>query len=238
MVADRLLEVLSRLPAALVEDFDLEDVMSRLGDDIAAVFGVAGAGVMLEDRDGHLRFVGASDPVLRTLERLQIELGEGPCLLAYRTGDEIHAENLEREERFPTFARKARETGMGSVFSFPVTYHGDVIGALNLYDVDPRPLPPDAEMAGRTLADVAMAYLLHARDLTHYRTENVQLNHALVSRVAIEQAKGFVQARTDLDADAAWEAIRAYARRTQTRAADVAEQILQRHLGIDELLGK
>lgn len=233
----RLVEILSSLPTALLEDFELEDVMSTLGDDIADVMGVVGAGVMLEDDRGRLRFVGGSDPVLKSLEQLQIECDEGPCLLAYRSGEVVHAVDLADEDRFPRFATAARAAGMGSVFSYPLRFQGEVIGALNLYDTDPRPLPQDADDAGRTLAGVATAYLLHARDITRFRTENAQLARALDRRIAVEQAKGFLRARTGLDAARAWEAIRQYARSHQVRAEVVAGLVLDGDLPLEDVVG-
>lgn len=233
----RLLAILSRLPTALLEDFDLEDVMSHLGDDIAEAVGVAGAGVMLEDQRGNLRFVGASDPVLKDLERLQVDLGEGPCLLAYRTGDVVHAVDLSAETPFPRFADAAMEAGMGSVFSYPLRSHGTIIGALNLYDANPRPLPEEDDTACRTLASVATAYLLNARDITRFRSENDHLTRALDRRIVVEQAKGWLRARAGLNEDAAWEAIRRHARAKRMRAEDVARHLLEGGLDHGDLHG-
>ena len=152
MDQNRLVKILSDLPTALLEDFELEDVMTSLGDDIAEILEVAGAGVMLEDDRGRLRFVVGSDPILKDLERLQVEFDEGPCLLAYRSGEVVHSEDLASEDRFPRFSAAACDVGMGAVFSYPLRYRGDVIGALNLYDTKPRPLGHEADEAGRTLA--------------------------------------------------------------------------------------
>ena len=232
----RLLQVLSDLPTALLEDFELEDVMGQLGDDIAGILGVAGAGAMLEDQHGRLRFVAASDPILKTLEQLQIEFDEGPCLHAYRTGTVVHATDLGGDTPFPRFAKAALQVGMGSVFSYPMLFQGEVIGALNLYDTDPRPLPEDADQAGRTLAGVATAYLLHARDITRFRTENVQLQRALDRRIVIEQAKGFVRAASGTDAAGAWEAIRHHARSHQLKAEEVGRRLLDGQIDVRALL--
>lgn len=230
MDQQRLLEVLADLPTALLEDFDLEDVMSRLGDDIADVLAVAGAGVMLEDEHGTLRFVGASDPVLQALEHLQVEYDEGPCLLAYRQGTPVHAEDLHSDRRFSRFAAEAIEVGMGSVFSYPLHYGDGIIGALNLYDTEPRCLTDDADDVATTLARVATAYLLNARDISRFRTENRHLTRALERRVLVEQAKGYLRARTQLDATTAWDLIRRYARSNQLKAVDVSRQVLDGEL--------
>lgn len=235
MKSHRLLEVLADLPTALLEDFDLEDVMSRLGDDIADVLDVAGAGVMLEDGSGVLRFVSASDPVLHALERLQVEYDEGPCLHAYRQGDPVHATDLREDERFPRFAAQAVGVGMGSVFSFPLRNGDGVIGALNLYDRECHSLSAEETEAAMTLARVATAYLLNARDISRFRSENAHLTRALERRVLVEQAKGYLRATADLAPDAAWELLRQYARSRQLRAVDVARQLLDGELAATDL---
>jgi GAF domain-containing protein len=227
---DRLLRVLTELPAVLLEEFELHDLMGRFGDDVAAILGVAGAGVMLEDDDGDLRFVAASDPLLRELEHLQIELGEGPCLFAYREGVEVLADDLGDEARFPVFAAKAIDAGMRSVFSFPLTHRDRCIGALNLYDPDPRELSDDAIEVGRTLARVATTYLMHARELTDSKVQALQLTHALDSRVVIEQAKGYIAARRGIPPEAAWELLRRQARSSQRRVHDVAADVVSGEL--------
>lgn len=232
----RLVQILSDLPTALLDDFELEDVMSRLGDEIAGILEVAGAGAMIEDDRGRLRFVAASDPVLHALEALQIEYDEGPCLTAYRTHEVVHATDLSGDTPFPRFAAAALDAGMSSVFSYPLPYRGHVIGALNLYDTEPRQLTEDTDRAGRTLAGVATAYLLNARDITRYRTENKHLARALDRRVVVEQAKGFVRAHTGLDAGSAWEAIRRHARSNQLKAEEVGRRLLDGELPIDAIL--
>lgn len=226
MRGDRLVDVLTDLPHGILGDYDLGEVMGSLGDDIADILEVAGAGVMLEDEAGHLRFVAASDPVLGRLEELQVELGEGPCLLAYRTGEEVHSEQLADDGRFPAFAAQAVEAGMASVFSLPLAVDQRRVGALNFYDAEPRSLSAEDLDTARTLAEVATVYLLHARDLSHYRTENAQLTHALDSRVVVEQAKGWLAARTGITPDEAWEAIRDHARSQQRRVHDVSRELL------------
>ena len=42
-------------------------------------------------------------------EQLQTELGEGPCLVAYQTGEAVAVADLGKERRFPRFAQRALE---------------------------------------------------------------------------------------------------------------------------------
>jgi hypothetical protein len=67
---------------------------------------------------------------------------------------------------------------------------------------------------------------------------NEQLNHALNSRIVIEQAKGVVAERTGLDMDQAFARLRHHARNHNLRLVDVAHDTwdLARATGQDETL--
>jgi AmiR/NasT family two-component response regulator len=64
--------------------------------------------------------------------------------------------------------------------------------------------------------------LAHDRD----RTEAAQLRQALTSRVVIEQAKGVVMARCDLDEQAAFSLLRSWARSSNLRLRAVAADVV------------
>ena len=57
-------------------------------------------------------------------------------------------------------------------------------------------------------------------------TRNLQLEHALGSRVTIEQAKGMLAERHSLSVDDAFEALRQAARSNRMRLRSLAEQVL------------
>jgi hypothetical protein len=87
-----------------------------------------------------------------------------------------------------------------------------VIGALNLFQATPGGLGHEDVRVGQALADVATIGLLQQRGTRRSETLNEQLQGALNSRVAIEQAKGKLAERLGLDMDQAFTTLRAYAR--------------------------
>lgn len=234
---ERFAAVLRRFAGTLVQDYALQDVIVRLSSEIQAVLDVRGAGVMLSGEDGRLRFVSSSDPVLEHLEALQIELEEGPCLLAFRTGEPVMADDLLADTRFRTFAPRAAAVGMRAVYSFPLRHQGTSIGALNFYREDASSLDEEARRAGEILADVATAYILHAREDDRSRMLAAQLQGALDSRVVIEQAKGFLAARLDVSVDEAFRLLRTYARSQGAHLRMVATDVLARRIGMDRFRG-
>jgi diguanylate cyclase (GGDEF)-like protein len=96
-------------------------------------------------------------------ERLQTDLGEGPCLAAYRTGEAVTVADLRRDNRFSRFGPLAVEAGLVAAFAFPLRHDDRQLGALDLYRETPGGLSDDDMKVAQTLADVASAYLINAQ---------------------------------------------------------------------------
>jgi diguanylate cyclase (GGDEF)-like protein len=159
----RLAEVLIDFAHTLVGEFSIQAILDRLVERVLTVVPVDGAGVLLMSGEGELRFVAASDDVLQRIEGLQVESGEGPCIEAWRTGDQVLIPDLGTDDRFPQFSPLAREAGLGAVFSFPMTVEDDRLGALDVYRREPGPLAPADVTATQVLADVAASYVFNSR---------------------------------------------------------------------------
>jgi diguanylate cyclase (GGDEF)-like protein len=122
-----------------------------------------GAGVLLLDEEARLHFASATDDRILVIERLQLELGEGPCILSFESGDAIMSPDLSEETRFARFAERAVEEGLGAVHSFPLRLDGRRLGALDLYSRAPQELTAEEVVSGQILADVATAYIFNAQ---------------------------------------------------------------------------
>jgi AmiR/NasT family two-component response regulator len=85
----------------------------------------------------------------------------------------------------------------------------------------------------RALADVATIGILHERALRETEALSEQLQHALSSRIVIEQAKGVVSYLKGVGIDEAFALIRGYARSHGERLSDVARRIVERRLTLD-----
>ena len=79
------------------------------------------------------QYVAASDQAALRFEKLQTELGEGPCLAAFGGDKAISIPDLRVDERFPAFAPRAVESGLAAVFTFPLRHKHLQLGALDLY---------------------------------------------------------------------------------------------------------
>ena len=219
----------------LVADFDLIDFLRLLTDRCVGMLGAGAAGVLLADRDGKLRVMAASDEQVRLLELFQLQNDEGPCLECFRTGAPVTAPDLTREaDRWPRFVTAAHQSGFGAVQALPMRLRDEVVGALNLFRATPGPFDPAATLIAQALADVATISLLQQRTTHRSSVLNEQLQTALNSRVLIEQAKGKLAERQNIDMEQAFTALRGYARSHNRRLADVARAFIN---GSEPLVG-
>ncbi len=159
----QLSDVLSEFARTMLTDFPIQGILDHLVKRIVEVLPVTAAGVTLISPNLQPRYVAASDESALRYEKLQTELGEGPCLVAYRTGRVVAVADLRTEERFPRFTSRALDAGLGAVFTFPLHSDDQRLGALDLYRPTPGALDAAAMAASQTLADVTSAYLINAQ---------------------------------------------------------------------------
>ena len=190
--------------------------MTRLADRCVDVLDVGAAGLMLAAPDGGLRVMASSSEAMRVLELFELQAEEGPCLDCYRTGQPVVNQDLEAANgRWPRFAAEVLAAGFRSVHALPMRLRGTVIGALNLFHIERGEMRQVDLDAAQAFADVATIAILQHRAALEAQVLNEQLNHALNSRVVIEQAKGMVAEREGLDMEQAFATLRRYAARSQ-----------------------
>jgi AmiR/NasT family two-component response regulator len=88
------------------------------------------------------------------------------------------------------------------------------------------PGEPNKLRIGQALADVATIGLLQQRAIQRRDTLTEQLQTALNSRILIEQAKGVLAERLQLDMAQAFALLRGNARGTNRRLSELAQAIL------------
>ena len=159
----QLSDVLNEFARTMLTDFPIQAILDRLVVRIVDILPVTSAGVTLITSDSDPRYVAASDDSALRFEQLQTELAEGPCLVAYDTGQAVAVDDLRREARFPAFGPRALDAGLGAVFTFPLRRNGGSLGALDLYRDTPGALDAHSLEVAQTLADVASAYVQNAQ---------------------------------------------------------------------------
>lgn len=222
-----LARTLVELADTLVADFDVVELLTLLTDRCVDILDVGEAGLMLVAPDGDLRVMASSSEAMRVLELFELQAQEGPCLDCYRTGKPVVNQDLAAVNgRWPRFAAEALAAGFRSVHALPMRLRGSVIGALNLFHVDRGEMRPADVEAGQALADVATIAVLQHRAASEAQVLNEQLNHALNSRIVIEQAKGMVAERGGLAMEQAFATLRSHARNHNRRLVDIAQEVI------------
>jgi GAF domain-containing protein len=232
-----LAERMASLADTLVEDFDVVELLSRLVSSCVELLGISAAGLLLVDRSGALQPMAFSNEEAKFLELFQLQNHEGPCLDAVRSGAPVTATDLTRDHtRWPRFAPAALAHGFHSVQAVPMRLRGTCIGGLNLFAADEPPLSEADRRVAQALADMATIGILQQRSRDQAAVLAEQLQGALDSRIVIEQAKGILAGRANVDPNEAFHALRDFARTTNQRLTAVATSLVQRQLDTDAVL--
>ena len=217
------------LADTLVADYDVIELGQQLIDSSMELLPIVAAGLLIRDPQGDLQVIASSSEQTRLLELLQLEADVGPCLLAYRSGNQAEVDDLSVDtQRWPAFALQAADYKFRSVSALPLRLREERLGALNLFRSETGALSSTHIAIGQALADVATIGILNQQTLLHSDLINQQLQTALNTRVTIEQAKGVLAERGNVDMDQAFVLLRSYARKTQQRLVDVALAVVEK----------
>lgn len=222
---------------SLVDDFDIIDMLTGLTVGCVDLDLATASGILLADEDGKLRVMAASSERAHLLELFQLQNDEGPCLEAFSTGlPVVHPDLSNANDRWPRFAPEAVRAGFHSVHAFPLRLRTSVIGAMNLFSAADHDVGEPAAYLAQALADVASIAILQDQVIRQSDLRAGQLQHALDSRVAIEQAKGMLAERARVDMDQAFTMLRTHARSSRLHLTAVALQLVEGTLALDEVL--
>ena len=223
------------LADTLVADFDLIEFLSMLADRCVELLGAAEVGLVLAGPRG-LQVMASSSERMKVTELLEVQYEEGPCFECFRTGLPVLNQHLvSADSRWPRFAPKARESGFQMVHAVPLRLRNEVIGAMNVFDTSLHEMTPTESNLLRAFADAATIGILQERTVKQQSDLSIQLQGALNSRIAVEQAKGIVAERLNVDMDAAFGLIRNYARNHGTLLSAVANALVRGSLSAAEL---
>lgn len=159
--------------ALLARDLLAQDSVQATLDEIAAsavklVDGCSAAGI-LAVRQGRAVTLAACGDMVHESDRLQGELGEGPCfdLARRKDGERIYriADVTQPRPAWQRFAAEAGKLGIGSTTGVLLYTNDEDFGALNLYAGRPGAFSKDNETAGWLLVSHAAVALADARTI-------------------------------------------------------------------------
>jgi transcriptional regulator with GAF, ATPase, and Fis domain len=231
-----LVETLVGLADTLVDDYDIIDFMHTLAERCVELLDVSAAGIMLADSEGTLRHGACSIEQMRVVELFELQVEEGPCFDAYRERVPVLSDSPEdAETRWPHFAPHAHASGFVAVSAVPMRLRAEAIGALNLFSSRAGALNDDDVGVAQAMADIATIGILQERVIRDRSVFSSQLEVALESRVAIEQAKGIVAEHNQITVDTAFDLIRRFTRDHNRLLSETARQIIDGTIAPEQL---
>lgn len=219
----------------LVDNFDVIEVLTLLTRRSVELLEAAAAGILLADEHGQLRVIGASTEEVELLELFQIQNAEGPCLDCFNTGRVVIHDNLAGETPWPQFAAESIRNGYPSVCAVPLRLRDVILGCLNMFMSQPVALSGAEIALAQALADVASIAMVQDQATREAAIREGHLQHALTSRIVIEQAKGMISERTGVDMDEAFHRLRKFARDNNRGLTEASEAMVAGTLPVDAI---
>ncbi len=182
------------------------------------------AGVMTR-HGGRVVTLGASDELVRRLDRFQVGSDEGPCMDVLAGLPAEYASDLATDDRWPRFSAQAAHAGVRSLLALAVGAH-DTPAALNLYARLPHGFAPVDRGQAAIFATHARLALAERQQQSDQAATAAQLRQALAMREVIGQAQGILMERDRISARQAFEVLRRASQHLNIRLRDVAQDLV------------
>ena len=213
--------MLSDIAKSLQEEPDLQETLQGIVD--AAVEAIPGAqhvsmSSVVERRE--VRTLAATDDLPRAVDQAQYETGQGPCLDTLYEQRTARIPEMAAEERWPAFAARAQELGVGSMLSVQLFVRGTDLGALNVFSAGVEALGEESE-------HVALLFASHAAVAMASAQEKKQLQSAIEFRDLIGQAKGMLMERFTITGEQAFRVLTRVSQHSNRKLRDVATELVE-----------
>jgi GAF domain-containing protein len=186
----------------------------------------AGVGVSLFGEDGTRLSTASTDTLVEAADGLQYQLGQGPCLSAWATGQVQRIQDTATEDRWPAWSAAAAGAGIRAVLSVPLVHRDHSPGAMKVYATTPSAFGKAEEQLLGLIAEAA-ATLFGAAQTTDAPVRlSTSLKDALAIRETTGLATGVLMARDHLGPDAARSVLLHRAQTQGLTVAEVATEIL------------
>lgn len=174
-----------------------------------------------------IRTVGTSDDVAYTLDAIQYETGQGPCLAAI--GEDtmwFRIEDMASDKTWPTFSARAEQEGFNSQLAFTLRIGDDTLGALNLYSRETSAFAKEDVDNGAIFAAHAAVALSHAQasGADHRRLD--ELDEALLAQEIIARAVGVLMGKELRTAEDAFEVLEERAEELKVKLEESARLVV------------
>lgn len=216
-----LTEALREAARHLGREHDLDTTLLSIVDAAAASLpGIEHAGISIAHRDGRFETLASTDALVRDLDTLQHDLGEGPCVHAMEADRVVVVNHLRHEQRWPRFVPRAADLGLTAQMGLVLHADDHARGGLNLYSTQIDVIDPDVQ-------HLAELFAAHAALALGFVRRDEELHDALTTRKTIGQALGIVMERYEVDEDQAFGYLRRVSSTTNVKLRDVAAELVR-----------
>lgn len=161
----------------------------------------------------------AGDLVLQ-LDKVQYDLGEGPCVDTLRDQHVVTAPSIRHDQRWPRYVPEAVALGLRCQLAVKLYLDDEgTLGGLNLYSTVSDEVSEEAEAIAHLFATHAAIALGHAR-------ERENLNEALQTRQLIGQAVGILMERFEMSEDRAFSFLVRASSHGNVKLREVAQELV------------
>jgi GAF domain-containing protein len=214
-------QALAAAARALHDGETVDETLHRIVDLAKeSVPGFDHVGVSTVDRKGNVETRATTGDLVRVLDSIQYDLGEGPCVETIRGADTVVASHLGQDDRWPRYASAAAVHGVRSQLALKLFLDQEgTLGGLNLYSTTSAEVDPQAQSVGQLFASHAAIAMGNAR-------ERETLNQALLTRQVIGTAVGIVMERYRINAERAFEFLVRASSVGNLKLRDVAQELV------------
>ena len=225
-----LLDAADSLTKLVAADKSFEETMSRLADlAVQAIDGADACSVSLSTSGGkELETVASTGEVGEKIDGLQRETGQGPCMSSLEESATFHIPNMEDDETWPTFSKRAAdETGIASMLSFVLRLSDEETGALNMLSTKNDAFSDEDLDAGTLFAAQAAVAMADAVGHAHDERKISELEEGMKTRQVIGEAVGILMGTRRVTADEAFEILRTTSQNSNMKLRNIAEKVVE-----------
>jgi GAF domain-containing protein len=229
---DETAEALEALRDALTGEESIDAALQRLAETAARAIPDADAVTVSVVTLEQPRTAAATNSRLTEVDENQYSASRGPCFESAHTLRPVRAVVGEHPDAWPEFEAAAAEHGIRAYLSVPVVLPSsdqtqeEHVGTLNIYSYSAAAFDPFDEGLMRLFTTAASATITSAHRWQRSRERISNLEQALASRGAIDQAKGVLMAVHSCTADEAFKMLVQRSQRDNVKLRDVANELL------------
>lgn len=217
---------LAGLTSTALREPDVGDVLAGLVAACADALDAGAVALLAYDERGRLSLLSASSHASAELEMLQIQRTAGPCVECIAADLPIETVGGDAlVERWAEVGQAIVSAGFESVTALPMRWRGRAIGGLNIFGDVATSLSEERTALGQVFADISAMVIACAGPDTWGRFAD-SMHSALAAREVVEQAKGVIAYRENVDLGAAHGVLLRRARESGTSLTRTAELIV------------